>query len=286
MARPPMKDVNNTSGLIGLGNIPGLAPVASFNIDQINNLLDTKGFMAWHYPHCLKPNKETIAGPVKPDQNAASNRSVIFYSVRALKVVPQQFKVEDTLTVQGIWGQGTTMFNVSGHYMDGEQENVFVRERDLIVFNSDITDLTDQLIEYNPTGQQKLHHKALGIEHVRDSHGNIYIEGQDYGLTNLGTIAWLKNGKKPTFQNGKGDILTVMYWYNPIYVVVQRPHTIRVLPSNDLGNGAFPRNKVYAPQLLTVRPSTAYAESDILQFADIPPTPEYPSSSGTTGGSI
>jgi hypothetical protein len=177
------------------------------------------------------------------------------------------------------------MFNVSGHYMDGERENVFVRERDLIVFNSDITDLTDQLIEYNPTGPQKLHHKALGIEHVRDSHGNIYTEGQDYGLSSQGTLIWL-SGRRPTFQGGKGDILTVLYWFNPIYVVVQRPHTIRVLPSNDLGNGAFPRNKVYAPQLLTVRPSTAYAEGDILQFADIPPAPAYASSSTTTGGSI
>jgi len=285
MSRPPIKDTNNVSGLQGLGNIPGLAPVASFNIDGINNLLDTKGFRAWHYRHCLNPNRETIAGPVQPNQQSAAMQQVIFYSVRAVKIVPQQFRIEDSLTVQGIWGQGTTMFNIGGNYLDGEKENTHVMERDIIVFDSGMTDLTGQIFEYNPSGPQRLHHKAVGVEHLRDSHGNIYNEGNDF-IINEGKLYWTKAGRKPGFHNGKGDVMSVVYWYNPVYICVQRPHTIRVLPSNPQGSGVFPRDKVYAPQLLTVRPSTSYAVDDIMGFADIPPIPTYSDSKNNTGGSV
>lgn len=284
MARPPLKDKNSTTGLIGLGNIPGLSPVASFNIDQINNLLDTKGFRAWHYKHCLNPKQETIEGPVDPNKQA-SYEAVIYYSVRAIKVVPQQFKVEDNLTIQGIWGQGTTMFNVSGQYLDGDKSKVHVSENDLIVFDSNMTDLVRQKFEFNPTGPQRLHYKALGVEFLMDSRGNIYNEGSDFVLVN-GQINWLKNGKKPNFKNGKGEILSIVYWYNPVYIVVDRLHSLRVIPSNKAGSGSLPRDKVYAPQLLIVRPSTLYKDNDILNFNDLPPVPAYSDSNNTTGGSI
>jgi hypothetical protein len=283
MARPPLKDKNSASGLVGLGNIPGLSPVASFNIDQINNLLDTKGFRAWHYRHCLNPIQETLSGPVDPSKQSGFE-AVIYYSVREVKIVPQQFRVEEALTVQGIWGQGTTMFNVSGKYMDGNKENVHVSERDLIVFDSEMTDLVRQKFEFNPTGPQKLHYKALGVEFLRDSRGNVYTEGSDFVLSD-GQIVWLKEGRMPDFKNGKGEILSIVYWYNPVYIVVSRPHSLRVLPSNKSGNGAIPRDKTYAPQLLIVRPSTLYKENDILGFSDLPPIPAYSDSNNTTGGS-
>ncbi|MEM4380557.1 MAG: hypothetical protein QXL01_07755, partial [Thermoplasmatales archaeon] len=239
----------------------------------------------WHYIHCLNPMQETLAGPVRPNNQSAFWSSIIYYSVRAVKIVPQQFRLEDTLTVQGIWGQGTTMFNIAGHYLDGEKEGVHVSEHDLVVFNSNMTDLVRQKFEFNPNGPQQLHYKAISVDHLRDSHGNFYNEGVDFIVQN-GKIVWLKNGRKPGFHNGKGDILSIVYWYNPIYIVVQRPHSLRVIPSNPQGHGAFPRDKVYAPQLLVVRPSTIYYQDNIINFSDIPPTPEYADSKNTTGGSI
>jgi hypothetical protein len=282
MSRPPIKDQNFTKGLVGIGNIPGLAPVASFNIDQINNLLDTKGFRAWHYIHCLNPLQETLSGPIDPTKQSSAD-SVIYYSVRSVKIVPQQFRLEDSLTVQGIWGQGTTMFNVSGRYLDGDMGQTHVSERDLIVFDSNMTDLVRQKFEYNPTGDQKLIYKIQGVEHLRDSRGNVYQEGLDFAIVD-NKIRWIKDGKKPMFKNGKGEIMSIVYWYNPIYIVVQKPHSLRVIPSNNAGSGALPRDKVYAPQLLVVKPSTAYADKDILNYTDIPPIPNYKDSSNVTGG--
>lgn len=282
MSRPPLKDRNFKEGLIGLGPIPGQAPVASFNLDGIENLLETKCFEAIHYASALLPDQETLAGPVDPNTQGAQ-RGVFYYQARKLGIVPTQFKLEDRLTVQGLWGVGSALFNVTGNFLDGEKDKAYVKNHDLIVL-PDVTVPVPEKVEYNPTGPLKLNYLVRGVDYLADTK-QVYREDVDFGIRD-GKIFWIQNGRKPTFANGKGKILTVVYWATPIFIVQSLPHNLRLIPSNPQGHGAFPRDQVYAPQLLVVKPSTILEEKDLMDWTALPGYNDYPSSQNTTGGSV
>jgi len=282
MTRPPLKDINITPGLIDLGPLPGLAPVAVFDIAGVENLLETKGFKAFHYSHMLLANRETLHGPDDPITTAASLRGVLYYSVREMRVVPTQFKLEDKLTVQGLYGVGSVMFNITGNYTDGSKEPAYVSKRDLLVF-PDLTDKARQLFEWNPNGPMRLHYKVKSIERLIDENTE-YQEGSDFRIKDY-KIEWLPKGRKPKFVNGQPAILSVVYFYTPIYIVENLPHSIRVIASNSEGSASLPREMTYAPQLLVCRPSTLMEEDNLLDWFSLPPYPEYGVSKNTTGGS-
>lgn len=295
MTRPPINDINNKEGLINLGPIPSLAPVASFNLNQIENLLQTKAFLAWHLKHAPNPDRVDIGGPVNPNTNAAQ-RGIYYYDVRAIGVIPQRFQFEDRMMAQGIWGVGSVLFNITGEYLDdipNKSKITHVRNRDLIVMNQTITTMVDQLFEYNPNGPQKLHYKIKGVDYLADNKRE-YHQGTDFFVNSVGQIEWIQGGNKPDFKNGKGSILTCVYYITPIYIVQSLPHQLRIIPSNEIGHAALPREASYAPQLLVAKPSTIIEEKDgilndlnqLYDWHSLPNFPDYPESLNMTGGSI
>lgn len=282
MTRPPLNDQNNEEGLIDLGSIPGSAPVASFNLAGVENLLQTKGFRIFHYQHALSPDREVLYGPENPNTQAASLRGLIYYSVRELKSVPQKFTLDQRLTVQGLYGIGTLMLNCTGHYTDGGKDQAHISQRDLLVF-PDLTDKVRQLFEWNPNGPMKLQFKVKGVDLLIDRDNNYYQEGYDFDIVE-GQIVWRKEGRKPKASNGMA-VLSIVYWYTPIYIVQGLPHSLRVIPSNEFGHASSPRNMEYAPQLCIVKPSSIMEEKNIIDWTALPPYLEYPASKNTTGGS-
>jgi len=288
MPRPNYNDVNNEQGLINLGSLPNVAPVAAFNPDMTESLLKTKGIVALHYKHALNPDRETFAGGVNPNTNAAK-LGYRYYSMRQLRVVTQQFKISDQLNVQGIWTLGSVLINVSGHYDDGDNEHAFFRPYDVITIQStsdgsSISTLTNQMSEYNPNGPMKLNFRCEGVDYLADKNRQ-YHEGQDF-IVQDGKLFWLDGGFKPEFNNGKGDILSVVYWIKPVYIVENVPHSLRITPGNELGNAAYPRKAHYAPQLLICRQAWFRTEeSEMLDFSNLPQYNIYRDSKNVTGGS-
>jgi len=286
--RPDINDVNSEPGLIGLGVIPSLAPVAAFNPKQIENLLRTKGIQAVHYKHAINPDRETMEGGVNPNTNAAKY-GWRYYSARKLRVVTQQFKLEDRLNVQGIWGTNSVLLNISGHYDDGCQEHAYFRPHDVVVLQSSadggaITVQAEQLAEFNPTGPMKLNFRCEAVDYLADKN-RVYVAEQDF-ITQDGKIFWLNGGNKPSFHDGKGDILSVVFWIKPIYIVQNVPHGLRITPGNDTGNGGLPRQAYYAPQLVVAKQSWARNDSEeLLDFSALPDYNTYRDSGNLTGGS-
>lgn len=287
--RPEYTDENNEQGLINLGSLPNLAPVAAFNPEMTESLLKTKGIVAFHYKHAQNPDRETFAGGVNPNTNAAKI-GFRYYSVRQLKVVTQQFKLADKLNVQGIFGMGSVLINVAGHYDDGEKEHAFFRPHDVIVFRtaadcSPITTLTQQMAEFNPNGPLRLNFSCEAVDYLACKNRQ-YYEGQDFVVKD-GKIFWLDKGFKPSMSpDGKGDILTIVYWIKPIFIVENVPHAIRITPGNELGNANFPRKAHYAPQLVIARQAwTRVDEGDFMDFSGLPSYNVYRDSSNVTGGS-
>lgn len=287
MARPPINDTNNKTGLVGLGPIPSQAPVAAFNPTQIESLLQTKAIEAYHVRHAPNPDRQSEGAPIAPDSQTGSTRGFVYYGTRKLGVVPTSISLTERFQVQALSGVGSIVMNVTGEYFDeipGKDKQVFVRPHDIIILNPTITVATEQLFEYNPTGPQKLYHRVLGVDVLFDADRQ-YTEGEDFCIKD-GMIYWL-NGKRPSFQAGKGAILSCVYYINQIYIVENIPHHLRILPGNMTGHGALPRQASYAPQLLVCRPSTAMQERELKQFDlyNLPIIPDYRASYNTTGGS-
>lgn len=284
MAHTPIydriSDINGAEGLIGLGPLPGQAPVASFNLAQVQNLIDTKGIEAYHYRFAYSPQRESLAAGVNVNTVQANQYGVLFYEIRKLKVVPYSLSFRDSMQLDGTYGQGSAVLNVSGQYADGLLERAMITTRDLIVLNHTITTQHKQLVEFNPNGDTRVKYKIRHVEYLASS-SQRFEEGVDFCVTTEGTIRWQTKGNKPSPK----EILSIVFWFSPVYVVSNVPHSLRLLPSNDTGDGRLPRELKYAPQQIVCVQSHLSSEID-LDFSSLPIYNDYADSKNTTGGSI
>lgn len=246
MSRPPLKDRNENSGLVPLGPIPGQAPVASFNSDGIENLIQTKGFKCIHYRHAHTTDMHGEEGPLDP-QSENSQRGFIYYDPMVLYNVPQKISLEEKLVAAGIFKEGSVILNLSGLYADTDEE-VNVSIRDLIIFPS-LSDKAIERTEYDPDGQ-KMKRRIKSVDYLSDGKCR-YMQGRDF-IIKEGEIRWTNEGLRPT-RGTDPVVLSVVYYYTPIYVIISKPHSLRVIPSNDQGHGGLPRDAVYAPQLVVAK---------------------------------
>lgn len=246
-----VNDTNKRKGLIGLGPLPKKAPVAAFNVDQIFDLLRTKGFLAFHCRHALNPKRTSLQGGLDLSENG-TERPFLFYDIRPILMVGQDFSVRDTLTAMGLYGTGTSMFSVAGEYLDGSQERVFIRINDIIILNPTMTELFEQNFEYKGEKETSLMYRVRGVDYMLTARGKRLSEGVDFYLTAEGKIQWVESSDKPK----TGEIVSIVYYYQPIFIVRALPHNIRLLPSNNLGSGSMPRDIKYAPQLVLCDYST------------------------------
>lgn len=292
--RPDLEDINATSGLVGLGPIPGLAPVAAFNRNQIESLLLTKGISGLHYKHALNPDMESVNGVVNPNTKEAQ-WGVRYYECRQIKVVPQNFALQHQLNVQGIWGLHTVMLNITGYYLDlnkeGGKDVVYASPYDLIVLDKDpagngVTVEMRQRFEFNPNGPMKLNYRIESVDYLADKERK-YEQDQDFSIVD-GKIVWLKNcNNRPAFTNGKGAVMSIVYYIKPVYVVKNVPHSVRILPSNSIGHGGLPREAMYAPQLLIAQQSWIRQDNqELMDFSGLPDFPAYRNSANVMGGTF
>lgn len=281
MADIPLDEQNANQGLLGLGPIPGKAPVAAHNLSQVDSLLQTKGMLnAYHYRHAFLPNRESLEAGVDVSHEAANNTGVIYYDVRKITIVPYSFKLDIQLKMDAEYGFGSCTLNVAGQYSDGEKERAYFAPRDLIVLDDTVTAQYRQLAEFNPNGDLRLKYRVKGVDYLA-SQTERYEEGPDFTITPEGTLNWTQGGNKPE----QGDILSVVYWFTPIYIVNSVPHYLRLIPENAFGLGSLPRDFKYAPQLLMCMQSHLM-EANSLDFSGLPQYSGWEDTPNTTGGSF
>jgi len=289
LARPNLNSINSTTGLVPVQYLLSQAPTAAFNEAGVANLIATKGFSGYHYMSAPNPDRNAFGAPPNPNTQA-SYSGRIYFDVRPLTIIPTQIKLEERLQVQGIYDVYSLVLNVSGQYTDtrpNSDNQVYLKHNDLIVPDFGITILAEQLLEYNPTGPQRLNFNTVGVQYLAD---NIYIYEQDTDfIVQNGMICWLDSGTKPKFADGKGAVLSCVYYTNPIFAVQALPHALRILPSNSAGSGALPREAVYAPQLVIVKNLTSANinpfDGSLLNAKQAPNLPAYPTGGNVTGGS-
>lgn len=259
----PIQDINDTEGLSGIGPVAGEAVVAAFNADAVENLIQTKGVTCFHYRSAFAPDRESVIAGVNVNSEAANAFGVLFYEVRKLKLVPYSLKYRDQLQIDGVYGAGSCVLSVAGHYSDGNQERVFITPRDLFILNPTITTQNKEIVEWPAGRSLKLKYRALGVDYLA-SVTTRYEQNTDFIVCPEGNIMWIDGQQAPK----QGEILSVVYWFAPIYIVNDVPHSIRLLPSNPQGHGAFPRELKYAPQIVTCVQS--HLSDHRIDFSNLP----------------
>jgi len=249
-------DINKRTGLLGIGNIPGLAPVAAFNPNQIENLLRTKGILAFHVKHAISHTKETLQAGANVNRDGAE-RPFQYYDIRPILMIPQQLNFQDTLTQINLNGTGTAVFNVSGTYIDANGGRVYVRVNDLILPNPELTDLHEELIQYRGESPLKLSYRVKSVDYLACVSQGRLEEQVDFTVDASGQILFTPGKKQPKLN----ETVSVVYYTTPIYSVQHVPHSLRILPGNPSGDGRMERTAYYGPQMVIVHRSMVRDDS-------------------------
>jgi len=250
-------DKNKTSGLVGLGPIPSKAPVASFNVDGVLSLLETKGMLAFHIPHALEYRRESIDGALDLEREGRSHQFV-YYDVRPIMVVTQSFEINDSLTLMSLSQNGSVALHVNGQYID--KKRAILRPNDLLVLNPEYTTMSAEVFEYKAKNH-KLRYWCNDVDYLCcKSKGRLdrYI---DFEIVN-GQIEF-----DTTVPDG--EVMSIVYEHPMMFVIERAPHSVRLIQSNKTGHGADTRETLYAPQYCIGSLSTLYQDSDAISFYDI-----------------
>ena len=234
-----MFDKNKTKG-IPLPAAPKTVGIASFNMDSISRLLDSKGIVAFHVKHALNPHRQNL---ITGEDLTKNKDTYLYYEIRPIRVVPQSMNGETMLMQYSIDTMfQTIMLNVGGYYLDNtkEKERVLVRPNDLFIFNPTITMGAQDLIEVKNERIVRLKHYVYSVDYLVDQDKRVYTMN-DFDI---------ENGKLIFREQLTDRILSVVYTHPLIYNVQSIPHYIRILQSNAEGIGGKDRQAVYAPQMM------------------------------------
>lgn len=250
---------NITPGLINPPVFPSLSPINAFNIQQIQNLIDTKGIIAYIYKSSYIPDRGSLQAGY--NLNNENKCGVQYYSVRPIKLVPYNLPLDQQFQVDGIYGQSSVILNVAGNYFDNPDERLICKPRDVIIIPNVLV-LVQQLLECPATMILNTKYKVRDVEYIA-SKNTIFIKDQDFIITEDFKIKFLEDGNKPNTK----EVLVVIYMINPIYIIKSLGHNLRILEDSDTITSI--RKFKYFPQLVIA--SQSHLEpNDKIDFSTLP----------------
>lgn len=232
-----------------VGFISSIAPKAAHNPRQIEKLLRSKGVTAFHFRSCLNPNRNTAESASYATYE--TKYGVLFWDIRPTKIVPQQIPLRDQLAIQGIHTSGTMVVNVLGNYLDNTNERAYYQPKDLLLLPG-VTELKSEIID----GSKQINtlYRISEVMAIVTQQGR-HLDAGDYFLSNGQLFL-----KKPMAGN-----LSLVYAYNPVWVVSQLMHAVRLIQGNSSGSGAEPTQTFFAPQQLLCQQSIVTNDNTTFQ---------------------
>jgi hypothetical protein len=220
-------------------------PAGAFSTEGVEQLIKGKGFLVKHYKYALSPNRTSMEGGVDISSEIGK-KSFNYYDPHDLYVDIQQLSWTDTYMQQGIYSNfQVATLNYCAAYEDAKDMRSFLRVNDILVAMNDITVMSEQLIEYNGRTHLRLMLPITSVDYLADSTRR-YYQDTDFTICD-GQIEWIEGGIRPSFANGKGAILSVVYWTKPYFQVVGTPRCFRAVFTNQLGNANQPTDLTYFP---------------------------------------
>jgi hypothetical protein len=190
---------------------------------------------------------------------------MIFYDEKEIWGIFQSNSLEKTFETHGVWEVGSAVMTFPTTYPDGEQADFNTFDR--LVF-PDFTARTWEKKEYEPRPDniQKLRYPIQKITQMFSITNNIrkdYVEGVNFNLVD-GYIQWIP-GNTPFYSESKdvGEVISIAYYTNPVYNVVQLLRELRV--TQEMINGQ--KQAVRAPQQVLVKRDFISNEKESLGIA-------------------
>lgn len=218
-------------------------PAGVFPLDAEDNLIRQKGIKMRHYRFALTANRVATEGGVNI-ADTIGQKNFTYYDPHELFVVIQQLNWSDTYMMQGIYGSfNISTVNYCSKYEDLLSKRSYLRANDILVDDSGITAATEDIFEYNGREYQRLRFPIEDVDYLASATTRFYLN-TDFSLCE-GQIHWINGGMKPTFSNGRGEVLSIVYFTKPYYQVVATPRVFRAAYANTYGNPNQPAKLTY-----------------------------------------
>jgi hypothetical protein len=220
-------------------------PAGVFSTDATENLIRQKGIKVRHYRFALTANRVAVEGGVNI-ADTIGQKNFTYYDPHDLFIDIQQLGWSDTYMMQGIYGNfQISSVNYCSRYEDFPSKRSYLRANDILVDDSGITAATEDIFEYNGREYQRLRFPIEDVDYLSSATTRFFLH-TDFSICE-GQIHWINGGAKPTFTNGKGEVLSIVYFTKPYYQVIATPRVFRAAYTNTYGNPNQPAQLTYFP---------------------------------------
>lgn len=172
----------------------------------------------------LNANTHVINCPI------CDGSGMIYYHEKEIYGVFYSNSLEKQYEHHGVWEVGSAVITLPVEYSDGTQADFNTFDH---LYIPDFTVRMWEMKEYekNPGNIQKLRYPIQKIDTILSADTTTLKEYKvdiDFNLVD-GNIVWIA-GKEPNYNYalGRGDVLAIAYYANPVYTVVQHMRELRI----------------------------------------------------------
>jgi hypothetical protein len=213
-------------------SFPMTLPDPSIRGDTFDQQLQNRGVRFIHKRSAPCPNMRSLDDDSHdPNCPHCDNSKILYYRQQEIVGVFYGNSLERLFEYQGVWEIGTAVITLPTEYADGSGQADFNTFDQLVM--PDFEARTWELKEYEPRvgGKQRLRYPIISIDYistVQNGTLKVFEAGEDYNIVD-GEIEWVA-GKEPNYNNvtERGDVLTISYYINPVYTVLQSMRELRI----------------------------------------------------------
>ena len=227
----------------------------SWDLPAFDNAIFSSGTTLCHFRAMRCPigvqDRNDIRHSAADHQNCSCSNGFIYIKAGVVTAFFQSNAAGPFALPEGLLESSSSMLTFPRFY-DDTQERILVAPYDKLYLNDDETQVvTWELVEAHATGIDRTQYPVVCVEHLMDSRGITYQEGQDFVVQN-GKIMWTGQNRPGTdLKLGRGVIYTIRYRYKPHWFIKDLIHDIRVMPTTD--PVTMERNQERLPILVRVQ---------------------------------
>lgn len=251
----PRKTFPVGDGFIGK-KTPDMLPNPQLDPMAFEQFIKNRGIRWVHEKAALCPNIDNIDTQQHDPNCKSCENGMIYYAKCEIHGLFQANKLERMYEVQGRWDVGEAVVTFSA-YADGPDGTPGVGPAiDLQMFDRviccDYEFRWIERIEHSPTGIDRLRYPALSVEYIATASKRYFVD-QDFYINEKGHIQW-KGQNQPGFNQNTdhGEIYTIAFTAQPVFIVVQLLHEIRATKGFDPFNPAV-QTAIRLPQQVLIR---------------------------------